>query len=117
MKIQTQNRLAHYQCEYNEIIEQTQMLQSQLPALQDQVVAMQQYLNINNGDRKARSDYSKLIQRYNSIMCTINRNQMRLQTLQRQIMCENQKIANQQQKAVLTAFRVKGRSSYGKYTY
>lgn len=117
MKIQSQNRLAHYQCEYNEVLEQTQMLQNQLPGLQDQLINMQQYLNCNNGDRKARTDYSKLLQRYNSISCTIRRNQMRLQTLQRQIMCENQKIINQQQRAMMTASGVRGRSYYNRYGY
>lgn len=117
MKIQSQNRLAHYQCEYNEIVEQTQMLQGQLVGIQSQLVSMQQYLNVNNGNRRARTDYSKLLQKYNQMCNTINRNQMRLQTLQRQIMQESQKIANQQQRAMMTASNARGRSYINKYMY
>lgn len=111
MRIQSQNRLAHYQCEYAEVSEQILMQQNQLPGLQNQIASLQQYLNCNNGDRKARSDYSKLVQRYNGICGNIKRNQMRLQTLFRQICAEKQKIEFQQQKQMMSANR--GNNRYG----
>lgn len=117
MKIQTQNKLAHFQCEYNELCEQTQMLQAQIPALQAQVQQLYCYLNCNNGDKRARSDYSKALQRLNSLNNTIRRNQMRLVTLSRQIAQENARISNQLVRSQMTANGVRGRSYYGRYTY
>ena len=105
MKLQTQNKLAHYQTEYQEVTEQSQMLQAQLPALQQQISSMEAYLRVNNGDRKARTDYSNLVRRYNSLNNTIKRNYMRLETLNRQIAIENQKIVNAQQRQMMSAYR------------
>lgn len=85
MKIATTNRLAHYQVEFQELQEQTAMLNAQLPGLQSQIASMEQYLRMNGGDRKARSEYTKLRQRYNSTCASIRRNTVRMQTLQRQI--------------------------------
>ena len=112
MKIQTQNKLAHLQCEYQELCEQTQMLQAQIPTLQAQVQQLYYYLNCNNGDKRARSDYSKALQRLNSLNATIRRNQMRLVTLSRQISQESVRISNQ-----MTANAVRDRSYYGRYIY
>lgn len=119
MNIATQNRLAHLQVEYQEVTEQTQMLQAQLPALTSQLGTLEQYLSYNNGDRKARADYSKTLQRYNSICNTIRRNNLRIQALSRQIAIENQKIMNAQARALMTANQVKGRSryNYNRYMY
>lgn len=105
MKIQSQNKLAHYQAEYQEVTQQSQMLQAQLPNLQQQIANMEAYLRVNNGDRKARTDYSNLIKRYNSLNNTIKRNSMRLETLSRQIAIENQKIMNAQQRQMMSAYR------------
>lgn len=105
MKIQSQNKLAHYQVEYQEVTQQSQMLQAQLPNLQQQIANMEAYLRVNNGDRKARTDYSNLIKRYNSLNNTIKRNSMRLETLSRQIAIENQKIMNAQQRQMMSAYR------------
>ena len=105
MKIQSQNKLAHYQAEYQEVTQQSQMLQAQLPNLQQQIANMEAYLRVNSGDRKARTDYSNLIKRYNSLNNTIKRNSMRLETLSRQIAIENQKIMNAQQRQMMSAYR------------
>ena len=85
MKIATNNRLAHYQVEFQELQEQTAMLNAQLPGLQSQIASMEQYLRANGGDRKARAEYSKLRQRFNATSTSIRRNTVRMQTLQRQI--------------------------------
>lgn len=115
MKMQSQNKLIRYQCEYNEILEQIQMLQNQLPAIQSQLISLKSYLGSNEKDRRARTEYSKLMQRYNSIVSTVRRSQMRLQTLQRQIMNESQKLAVQGQRAMNKSN--KGSTYYGRYTY
>ena len=88
MKIATSNKLAHYQVEFQELQEQTAMLNAQLPGLMQQMRTMESYLSVNSGDRKARTEYTTLCKRYNSTCTTIRRNSMRLQTLQRQITAE-----------------------------
>lgn len=110
MKIQTQNKLAHYQAEYQEVTEQSQMLQAQLPALQQQIASTEAHLRVNGGDRKARTDYSNLVRRYNSLVNTIKRNNMRLETLSRQIAIENQKIVNAQQRQMMSAYHRSSRN-------
>lgn len=91
MRIQSSNRLAHYQVELQELQEQTAMLNAQLPGLQAQMQTMQQYLMANGGDRRARSEWSKLQQRYNQTCTAIRRNTTRMMTLQRQIAGEHNK--------------------------
>lgn len=85
MKIGTQNRLAHYQVEFQELQEQTAMLNAQLPGLMSQLQSIEQYLRMNGGDRTARANYNGVRQRYNQTCTAIRRNTMRMQTLQRQI--------------------------------
>ena len=99
MRIGSQNKLAHYQCEYRELTEQTSMLQSQIAPLQAQISNMQQYCNVNNGDRQAMASLRQTISRLNSISSAIRRNTTRLATLERQIANEQQRIMCQQQKA------------------
>lgn len=99
MKIGTQNRLAHYQCEYQELCEQTQMLQGQVAPLQMQINQLQQYCSMNNGDRAQMANLRQQMTRLNTLVNTIARNQRRLQTLERQIATENNKIIVQQQRA------------------
>ena len=99
MKIGTQNKLAHYQCEYRELYEQTMMLQNQVAPLQAQISQLQQYCAVNNGDRRQMTELRKSIQRLNTLSNTIKRNQMRMVTLQRQITTESNRIMMQQQKA------------------
>lgn len=91
MRIATNNRLAHYQVEYQELNEQTAMLRNQLPGLEAQIAQLGNYLSVNGGDRMARSEYAKLRQRYSSISSAIRRNIVRMQTLQRQIAGEANK--------------------------
>lgn len=110
MKLQAQNKLAHYQAEYQELSQQTQMLQGQLPAMEKQLQFMLAYLNENSGDRKVRADYSNLLRKYNALSNTIKRNCMRLNTLSRQIATENQKIMAAQQRQMASAYRRANRS-------
>lgn len=117
MKIGTSNRLAHYQVEFREISEQTTLLQSQVAGLQSQIHSLQAYLSVNQGDRNARANLSKLVQSYNSMSSSINRNLVRLQTLTSKMQIENNKIAMSQQRAVLTANKVRGRSFMKGYNY
>lgn len=88
MKIQTNNRLAHWQVELQELQEQTSMLNAQLPGLQSQMQQLQGYCSVNGGDRKAMQSLRQLQQRQRQIVSSINRNQRRMATLQRQIQAE-----------------------------
>lgn len=110
MKMQAQYKLAQYQREYQTLYEQTQMLQAQVPALESQIQSFAQFANEDVSNRKARADYSKVVQRYNTLNTTIRRNMMRLQTLQRQIAIESQKVQNQAMKAQMKACGMRGRT-------
>ena len=88
MKIATDNKLAHYQVEVNEINEQLGMLNQQYMIQQQQVQQLGSYLSMNNGDTQARQRYRKATQELGSIGTKIRQKQRRLQTLQRQIMIE-----------------------------
>lgn len=88
MRIATGNRLAHYQVEFQELQEQTAMLNGQLPGLQNQIVHLQGYLSMNQGDKRARQELAELQRRYRTICSSIGRNNVRLNTLQRQIQGE-----------------------------
>lgn len=114
MRIQSNNRLAHYQVEFQELQEQTAMLNAQLPGLQQQIASLEQYLSCNAGDRKARQNYSQVRQRYNSTCSSIRRNAMRMQTLQRQIAIEGNKIAMSQQRMAMSGG---SRGGYGRRRY
>ena len=105
MKIQTQNKLAHYQCEYNEVYEQTLMLQNQIVPLQQQIGNMQRYLQVNGGDRKAMQDYKRLTAQLNTLNSSIRRNQTRLNTLSRQIYAEQNRMTMRANKQVYGTHR------------
>lgn len=92
MKVQTQNRLAHYQVEYQEVREQTCMLQNQMSYLQNQLINLQQYLSVNNGDKMARQNFRRVQRELNSAKSQIFRNMRRLSTLERQINTEGLKV-------------------------
>ena len=92
MRLQTNNKLAHYQCEYQELCEQTAMLQNQVPALQAQIAQLQAYCNVNCGDRAAIGNLKKLLTRMRTLSNNIARNQQRLNTLARQIQNEQARI-------------------------
>lgn len=98
MKIQTSNKLAHLQVEYQELYEQTTMLQGQLKPMEFQISQCQQYISVNSGDRKAVAQYRDLCRRYQTLVSQIKRNSMRLNNLQMRINQENQRFIIQQQK-------------------
>ena len=85
MRVGTQNRLAHYQVEFQELQEQTAMLNAQLPGLMSQIQSLEAYLRANGGDRTAKQNYNNARSRYNQTCTAIRRNTVRMQTLQRQI--------------------------------
>lgn len=69
----TERRLATLQCEYDQLMSQTAMLQGQLPELQCQV---EQLYTCGNRVRA-----NQVAQRIRSVQRTINRNQMRMSVL------------------------------------
>ena len=85
MKIQTQNKLAHLQCEYNTLYAQPCMLQSQEKPLLEEIQSCQQFITYNQGDRSARARYKSLMQRHRTLVSQINRNATRLNKLQMSI--------------------------------
>lgn len=92
MKLQTNNRLAHYQVELNEVQEQTIMLQARLQPIQAELANLQSYLSCNNGDKYVRQQYKRKVMEFRSLCTKIRKNSVRINTLQRQIMCEASKI-------------------------
>lgn len=98
MKIQTSNKLAHLQVEYQELYEQTTMLQSQIKPMELQINQCQYYISVNSGDRKAVAQYRDLCRRYQTLVSQIKRNTIRLNNLQMRINQENQRFLIQQQR-------------------
>lgn len=92
MKIQTQNRLAHYQVEYNECCEQGQLVQRQIQAQQIVVNQYMAYLQRNAGDKNARKQYNEACRELQKLNTQSRHIQTRLATLQRQINMEKMKI-------------------------
>lgn len=92
MKIATQNRLAHYQVEYNEICEQNVVLNNQLLLQQQEFNNLQRYLNCNQGDARARQQLRKCSRDLCSTQTKLRQNNIRLGTLTRQIDVERRKI-------------------------
>lgn len=92
MRIQTNNRLAHYQAEYTEICEQSTYLNNQLMYKRQELVNLQRYLYMNNGDKDARRRFSECQREFNSINTKLKNNNIRLYKLQRQITIERNKI-------------------------
>ena len=93
MKIGTQNRLAHLQVEYQELNEQTMMLQNQVAPLNASIQQYQNYLSYNQGDRVSLKKYREALNRHNSLLNQIRRNQNRLANLSMQITREMQRVA------------------------
>lgn len=98
MKIGTQNRLAHLQVEYQELNEQTMMLQNQVAPLNASIQQYQNYLSYNQGDRESLRKYRESLNRYNSLINQIRRNQNRLANLSMQITKEMQRVAVAEQR-------------------
>lgn len=85
MKIQTQNKLAHLQCEYQSLSNQTMMLQNQLSTLSSE---LQQYQGYTGSDRSIISRYKKLCTQHRVLRNQIQRNMVRLNKLQLSINTE-----------------------------
>jgi chaperonin cofactor prefoldin len=85
MRIQTQNKLAHLQCEYQSLSNQTAILQGQLSALNAELV---QYNGYNGGDRTIIARYRTLNSQAKTLNSQINRNINRLNRLQMSINTE-----------------------------
>lgn len=92
MKIQTNNRLAHYQVELNEVSEQTYMLQVNIGHLYQEINVLSNYLSANSGDLHSRNMYKAKVKEYRSLKSKVNRNTRRIETLRRQIALEGSKM-------------------------
>lgn len=99
MKIATENKLAHLQCEYVEIQEKLRLLQSQMAPLQVQVNNLASYVQVNNGDRDAMKRYRKAVSDLNTLNTRYRRDYTRAQSLALRIQQESIRITNQQMKA------------------
>lgn len=92
MKIRTNNRLAHYQVELNEVSEQTYMLQVNMGNLYQEINVLSNYLSVNSGDLHSRNMYKAKVKEYRSLKSKVNRNTRRIETLRRQIALEGSKM-------------------------
>lgn len=92
MKIQTNNRLAHYQVEYTELQERLNLLNGQEYNVMNEINQYNTYLGYNNGDRLARQSCRSANQRLRSIRSEKMRIARRLNTLTRQMQIEQNKI-------------------------
>lgn len=92
MRIDTNNRLAHYQVEYTECCEQASILQRQIQIKTIEVNQWLAYLNSNNGDAKSRAKYREATRDLSALHTQLRRVNSRLITLQRQINVERNKI-------------------------
>lgn len=92
MRIATQNRLAHYQCELNELLEKLPMMQQQLASMCPQINSLASYCQFNNGDRDAMARYRKLMSNYRSLQTQFRKTQARICVLQTNIAKESQRI-------------------------
>ena len=92
MKIATENRLAHYQVEYQELQEKIRVQTSLLAPLQSQIQQLNSYLQYNNGDRAAMKNYRRLMCEYNSTINSIRRYTMRMQSLAVRMNNENYRV-------------------------
>lgn len=98
MKIATENRLAHLQCEYVEVNERLKLLQSQMIPLQNQINNLASYLQYNNGDRDAMKRYRKAVSDYNALNTRYRRDYSRAQNLDVRINQENVRSLNKMSK-------------------
>ena len=105
MKIQTSNKLAHLQCEYNELMEQTQILSNQIQPMLAQLNQLSQYLSVNAGDRLTLSKYKETQRRYNSLVNQVKRNNQRLNNLSMRIKQEYSRLQLQGQKSAMSMQR------------
>ena len=99
MKVQSVNKLAHLQCEYNE---QTQMLSNQLQPIQAELTQINEYLRANQGDRGMLSRFKELQRRYSSTLTQVRRNNQRLYSLSARISQEQARVQVQSQKMAIS---------------
>lgn len=111
MRIQTSNKLAHLQAEYQELSEQTKALESQVSPLQCQVNQLYQYISVNSGDRKLLASYKDLNRKLQTLVNTIRRNNNRLASLQMRIVTECGRVQAQEQKMAMNMQRQAQRSA------
>lgn len=88
MKIQTTNKLAHLQVELQETLEQNNCLQAQVTPKQNEVASLQNYLRVNNGDKKVMSRYKTACRDLNTLCNQIRRNNQKITNLQFRIQRE-----------------------------
>lgn len=93
MKMATNNRLAHIQCEMVEVNEQYVMISNQLALVNTELVQIEQYLRMNNGDAFYRKKYRDTLRQRNSLGTQGGKLQRRYNSLCRQLMVEQRKIA------------------------
>lgn len=94
MKIQTGNRLAHYQVEHNELTERAVFINAQITSMTRIVEAEKQYLSYNNGDKRAREEHRNNTTKLRSLLSEYARIQKRLITLEHQMRVESNKVVN-----------------------
>lgn len=92
MKIATNNQLAHLQVEYDETLQQCQILQNQLVFKQQECNVLTNYLNANQGDRSARQRYRDITKGIRHIQSELRKNNQRLGSLKRRILIEKNKM-------------------------
>lgn len=97
MKIATNNRLAHLQVEYDETLQQSQVLMNQQVFKNQELAQLVNYLNFNAGDRNARQRYRDLVRELNHIQSELRKNDKKLVSLQRRIGIEGANIQTNDQ--------------------
>lgn len=93
MKIATNNQLAHLQVEYDETLQQCQILSNQLGCKKQEYSMLLNYLNVNGGDRDARQRLRDTQKGIRHIESELRKNNQRIMSLQRRIQIERNKIA------------------------
>ena len=91
MKVQTSNKLAHLQVEYNELYEQTETLKAQTQIKYSECMNLSQAVSVNSGDKKVMQMYRKAVSEYNSLCNNVRRNQNKLVNLSARINSECQR--------------------------
>lgn len=92
MRIATTNKLAHLQIEYQTLLNQTSMLQTQYNSDYAQCCQLIAYTRSNPGDRRCIAEAKKQSQRCRSLQSNINRNHARLRSLEGQIQREQYRL-------------------------
>lgn len=92
MKIATNNQLAHLQVEYDETLQQCQILSNQLGCKRQEYNMLVNYLNVNSGDRTARQRLRDTQKGIRNIESELRKNNQRIMSLQRRIQCEKNKM-------------------------